>query len=212
MTKILIIDDDVDIRFTISEICRFGGWVPIEAANGQEGIEKFKEFQPELVMVDFHMPVKNGLETVVEVRDLNSSVPILVLTVDERQEIADEFLDKGATDFALKPIKAPDLIARIRVNLQIGRLQNIKKQQREEIFITKGISSSTLGLIVDFLKVQIEALNIEDITKEVSLAYQTVHRYLIYLVEENLVTIECDYGKVGRPRNRYKWQEKIHDS
>jgi two-component system response regulator DctR len=45
-------------------------------------------------------------------------LPILVLTVDERQELADQFLTAGATDFALKPIKAPDLISRINVHLR----------------------------------------------------------------------------------------------
>ncbi|MDA8212913.1 MAG: response regulator [Clostridia bacterium] len=205
MTKILVIDDDADIRYTISEICRFGGWEPLVAANGQEGLEIFRLNRPELVMVDYHMPVKDGINTVREIRELDGWVPILVLTVDERQEVADNFLDQGATDFALKPIKAPDLIARIRINLQIGRLQRQKQQQQEEVFVTKGISASTLTIIEDYLKAQKEALTIEEITKQVSLAYQTVHRYLLYLVEEGKVVIECDYGKVGRPRNRYKW-------
>lgn len=206
MTKILVIDDDADIRYTISEICRFGGWTPLEASNGQEGINIFKANQPELVMVDYHMPVKNGIETVAAIREIDSLVPILVLTVDERQEIADSFLDQGATDFALKPIKAPDLIARIRINLKIGELQKIKQQQQEEVFVTKGISAGTLNIVEGFLKQQREALTIEEITKGVSLAYQTVHRYLMYLVAEGGVITECDYGKVGRPRNRYKLQ------
>lgn len=205
MSKILVIDDDADIRYTISEICRFGGWEPLAAANGQEGLEIFRLNRPELVMVDYHMPVKDGINTVREIRELDGWVPILVLTVDERQEVADDFLDQGATDFALKPIKAPDLIARIRINLRIGQLQRQKQQQQEEVFVTKGISASTLTIIADFLKAQKEALTIEEITKQVSLAYQTVHRYLLYLVEEGKVVIECDYGKVGRPRNRYKW-------
>ena len=208
MTKILIIDDDGDIRYTISEICRYGGWEPLLASNGMEGLESFKVHRPDLVMVDYHMPVRDGLETVGLIRQLDQGVPILVLTVDERQEIADSFLDQGATDFALKPIKAPDLIARIRVNLQIGLLQQQKKQQQEEVFVTKGISASTLTIIEDFLKKQQQPLTIEEINRQVNLAYQTVHRYLMFLVEEDKVFSECDYGKVGRPRNRYMWKQK----
>lgn len=208
MNKILIIDDDTDIRYTISEICRFGGWDPIEAANGQEALEKFKAYRPDLVMMDYHMPVKNGMTTLQELRSLDNLVPILILTVDERQEIADAFLDMGATDFALKPIKAPDLIARIRINLQIGQLQQQKQQKQEEVFVTKGISTSTLSIIEAFLKQQEEALTIEEITNRVGLAYQTVHRYLMYLVKNKYALVECDYGKVGRPRNRYKWNSQ----
>ncbi len=207
MTKILVIDDDADIRFTISEICRFGGWEPLLAANGQEGLEVFSLNNPELVLVDYHMPVQDGLNTVRAIRELDAWVPVLVLTVDERQEVADKFLDQGATDFALKPIKAPDLIARIRINLRIGELQRQKQHQQEKVFVTKGISASTLTIIEDFLKIQQEALTIEEVTGQVGLAYQTVHRYLMYLVEEGKVQLECDYGKVGRPRNRYKWLE-----
>lgn len=207
MIKILIIDDDGDIRYTISEICRYGGWEPLLASNGMEGLESFKVHRPDLVMVDYHMPVRDGLETVGQIRQLDHGVPILVLTVDERQEIADRFLDQGATDFALKPIKAPDLIARIRVNLQIGLLQQQKKQQQEDFFVTKGISSSTLTIIEDFLKKQQQPLTIEEINKQVNLAYQTVHRYLMFLVEEDKAVSECDYGKVGRPRNRYMWKK-----
>lgn len=209
MSKILIIDDDTDIRYTISEICRFGSWDPLEAANGQEGLEKFKDHRPDLVMMDYHMPVKNGMTTLQELRALDNLVPILILTVDERQEIADAFLDMGATDFALKPIKAPDLIARIRVNLQIGQLQKQKQQKKEEVFVTKGISASTLNIIEDFLKQQETALTIEEITSRVGLAYQTVHRYLMYLVNNKYALAECDYGKVGRPRNRYKWNNQV---
>ncbi len=207
MTKILVIDDDADIRFTISEICRFGGWEPLLAVNGQEGLEVFSLNNPELVLVDYHMPVQDGLNTVRAIRELDAWVPVLVLTVDERQEVADKFLDQGATDFALKPIKAPDLIARIRINLRIGELQRQKQHQQEKVFVTKGISASTLTIIEDFLKIQQEALTIEEVTGQVGLAYQTVHRYLMYLVEEGKVQLECDYGKVGRPRNRYKWLE-----
>lgn len=201
--RILVIDDNEDIRFTISEICEFAGWTPVLAANGFEGVELFKTEKPNLVLVDYHMPMLDGMETVEQIRKLDSNyVPIIVLTVDERQEVADEFLALGATDFALKPIKAPDLIARIKVNLRIAQLMKLESEYAEDT--AKGISGATQRLITDFMKEKGEPLTIEEITAGVGLAYQTVHRYLMNMVKAGKVISICDYGKVGRPKNRYE--------
>jgi len=54
------------------------------------------------------------------------------------------------------------------------------------------------------MKQQGEPLTIEEITEGVELAYQTVHRYLMNMVREGRVITVCDYGKVGRPKNRYR--------
>ncbi len=200
--KVLIIDDNEDIRFTVSEICDFAGWTPVTAGNGFEGAELFKSEKPDLVVVDYHMPMLDGMETIEQIRKTDRKVPIIVLTVDERQEIADEFLAIGATDFALKPIKAPDLIARIKVNLRIAQLLKIESGLAEDN--VKGISGATQKIIIEFMKQQGEPLTIEEITEGVELAYQTVHRYLMNMVREGRVITVCDYGKVGRPKNRYR--------
>ncbi|GAW91600.1 response regulator [Calderihabitans maritimus] len=204
MTKILVIDDDAGVRFTLQEIFKYVGWKTITAANGMEGVEKFSSENPDVVVVDYHMPVLDGLETVQRVRSMDQYVPIVVLTVDERQEIADQFLDAGATDFALKPIKAPDLIARLKVNLQVGDLQRSRAKMQEDTYVTKGIRTATMNLIINYLANRKEPATLEEITKEVGLAYQTVHRYMMYMVQEGKVETECDYGKVGRPKNRYR--------
>ncbi|OAT81760.1 response regulator [Desulfotomaculum copahuensis] len=202
MTRILVIDDDADIRYTIGEICAFAGWQAVTAANGREGVRIFRREQPDLVIVDYHMPVMDGLATLEQIRRLDPLVPLVVLTVDEQQAVADMLMAAGATDFALKPIKAPDLICRLKVNLKIGALQ--KKVPAEDVFIAKGISNTTMQVIIDFLTQQQEALSIEQITGGVGLAYQTVHRYLAYMENAGLVTVECNYGRVGRPRNFYR--------
>jgi len=199
--KILVVDDDTSVRYTLQEICRLGGWQVVEAANGQDGLARLKEEKLDLVILDYHMPEMDGLEAVQQIRTWDSQVPILVLTVDERQSIADAFLAAGASDFALKPIKAPDLIARIRVHLNITKNN---RQKNHEAYVVKGISSATLRLIQEFLENSPHPVTIEEITSGVNLAYQTVHRYLNYLVEEGRVVVECDYGRVGRPKNRYR--------
>lgn len=203
---VLIIDDDDDIRYTIGEICAMANWQVVGAGNGEEGLLKFMELSPDIVLVDYHMPRIDGLATVKKIRRLDTTTPVVVLTVDERQEIADVFLEAGATDFALKPIKAPDLISRINVNLKIGALQREAAREQQELFLDKGINSATLKIIVDCLKEKSDALAIDEICQEVNLAYPTVHRYLQFLVETDNAAVKILYGcssKRGRPRNMY---------
>lgn len=206
--KIVIIDDEPDIQYTINEICIYGGWKSIIAKNGMQGYELCKLHNPNLVIVDYHMPDWDGLTTVKKIRQINSTAAILVLTVDERQEVAEKFIAAGATDFAIKPIKSPDLISRIKINLRINEIQQKFVQEKHQTFIDKGISPATLSIICDFLKEQKEGLTIDEITNGLDLAYQTVHRYIQYLVEEGRIETLPIYGQLGRPKNKYKYSEK----
>ncbi|MCK8058335.1 MULTISPECIES: two-component system response regulator [unclassified Fusibacter] len=206
--KVLIIDDEPDILFTIKEICDFCGYETFTTTSGEEGFQIAKKQNPQLIIVDYHMPGWDGMTTVKKMKTLDHNMAILVLTVDERQEISDKFMSAGATDFAIKPIKAPDLMSRIKVNLHIQSIQEKMIQKKEQVFIEKGISSATLKLVLEYLDTQEDLVGMEDITKGVNLAYQTVHRYLQYLVEQDQVDVVPVYGQLGRPKNQYKIKEK----
>lgn len=208
LKKIIIIDDEPDIQYTIKEICLHGGWEPVTAESGILGFELCKIHKPNLVIVDYHMPDWDGLTTVKKIRQIDSTVSILVLTVDERQEIAEKFIAAGATDFAIKPIKSPDLISRIKINLKINEIQQSYAREKQQIYTDKGISPATLSIICDYLKEQRDGLTIDEITSGVDLAYQTVHRYIQYLIEEGKIETLPIYGSLGRPKNKYKYSEK----
>ena len=204
MSKIiLVIDDDSEILFSMSAICELAGWTPITASNVKDGITKFKTCKPDIVLMDYHLPVLNGIEGVKRLRKLDNRIPIIVLTVEEDQKIADKFLAVGANDFALKPIKAPDIISRIRVHLKIQESMKRSQTKANDDYV-KGISNETLDIIEDFMRSKIEFYSINDIAEGTDLAYQTVHRYLYHLENENKVEISYIYGKVGRPQKNYK--------
>ncbi|WNF37216.1 response regulator [Bacillaceae bacterium IKA-2] len=229
--KILIIDDNEDIRYTLQEICTFADFRPIVASDGKEAIQKFLEHNPDLILVDFHMPVMDGLVTVRTIREMDQKTPIIVLTVDERQQIADKFLDAGASDFALKPIKAPDIISRINVHLKLleleidrnnadneteetGRTERLKAGESIETLseildkvIAKGISKQTLFVIAEYVSIQKKPQTIEQVSLKTGISYPTVHRYLNHLVEEKMVNTQIDYGEIGRPKNNYSWNK-----
>ncbi|HYE84049.1 MAG TPA: response regulator [Clostridia bacterium] len=202
--KIVIIDDEPDILYTINEICLHGGWEAVTVTNGRQGYELCKIHKPNLAIVDYHMPDWDGLTTVKKIRQLDNAVSILVLTVDERQETAEKFIASGATDFAIKPIKSPDLISRIKMNLRINEIQQKYIEEKHQVYIDKGISPATLSIICEYLREQSEGVTIDDITNGLNLAYQTVHRYVQYLLEERKIEIIPIYGQIGRPKNKYR--------
>jgi len=206
--KILIMDDDKSLRYMLSEIFTFVGWDPVAYPNGREGIKGFLHHGADIILVDYHMPEIDGIETVRLIREQDQQVPILVLTIDERQEIADRFLDEGASDFALKPVKAPDLIARVQLHqrlLDAKKSLQLTTSSQNKVFVTKGISKSTLSYIEQYLTASQQPSTVEEISQQLGLATPTVYRYLTYLVENGKVQPTPSYQKMGRPKNRYLW-------
>ena len=101
---ILSIDDDPQIRFALGELFKFQGWRAVSASDVASGLEVFRRYSPDIVLIDYHMPSVSGIEGVKLLRKQSASVPIIVFTIDESQTVADTFLAAGASDFALKPI------------------------------------------------------------------------------------------------------------
>jgi two-component system response regulator DctR len=167
--------------------------------SGFKGLELLKREPFDLLIVDYYMPEMNGIELVERIREF-SEVPILVLTVDESLDIANQFMEAGATDFATKPIRVADLISRINVHLSLSPGRPAWMEGKE---LPKGMSGVTLQLIVDYLERAEEPENIDTISEGTGLAYQTVHRYMSYLAKEGIVEVDLVYGKVGRPLKRY---------
>lgn len=197
---ILSIDDEEQICFALDELFRFQGWRAVSAQSVEEGLALFRKEQPDIVLIDYHMPHINGVDGVRMLRNLNDCVPIIVFTIDESQAVADAFLEAGASDFALKPIKAPDIVSRIRLHLRL--LDRRDKSNDEKL--SKGLRQETLALIKEYMFAHDAYLSANDIAEELGLAYQTVYRYLIHLEKTGEVEMLSVYGKVGRPKQLYR--------
>lgn len=178
---ILCVDDDVQIRFALSALCESQKWIPSVASNVDEAITIFDKGNIDLVLMDYHLPGVNGIEGVRRIRMRSQNVPIIVFTIDDNQEVADAFLKAGATDFALKPIKALDMISRIKLHI---RLMEKVSEEREIRVERKGISQVTTELILKYLEQKKEKLTAAEIAAGIGLAPQTTYRYLQFLAED----------------------------
>lgn len=198
--QILAIDDERDVLYTLQVIGARLGWQVHTVSDSTAAVSAFLTIRPDLVLVDYHMPKQDGLTTVKALRRQSPMVPIIVLTVDDRQEVATMFLDAGASDFANKPVKIPDLAARIKVHLQLVQQQLLLHDQA---LCDKGITIVTLQLVRTACAALPEPFLIEEVAVHTGLSYQTTFRYLQYLQAKKELTAANDYGKVGRPRKRY---------
>ena len=106
MADILIIDDEKAIRKTLTEILSFEGYKIDEAADGEEGVKKFKEKTFDLVLCDIKMPKLDGIEFLQKAGEINPDVPIIMISGHGNIETAVEAVKKGAYDYISKP---PDL-------------------------------------------------------------------------------------------------------
>lgn len=198
--KILIIDDDADIRFTVREICKLRKWRTLEAACYEEAAPLLERERPDLILMDYHMPGLGGVRAIQEIRRTNYSIPIIVLTIEEREAIVNRFFEAGADDYSVKPIKALDLVARINTHLRY----------REQLYAdgSKNITPRTLRMIEDCLRSFNDPVDIETLGANLDISSKTLYRYLQYMLRSGVVVADSSYGKVGRPKTFYKLRQQ----
>jgi len=115
--KILVVDDEPQIRRMMRATLTGTGYQIEEARTGEEGLEHFRGFMPDLVLLDLNMPGMGGLETCRAMRS-GSDVPIIILTVRNSEKEKVDALDAGADDYVTKPFSMQELQARIRAALR----------------------------------------------------------------------------------------------
>jgi two-component system, chemotaxis family, chemotaxis protein CheY len=113
--RALIIDDSRTVRAIIGKILREVGLEVIEASNGQEGLERLHQPGAELVLVDWNMPVMDGLEFIRTVRAQRAydAVRIMMVTTETEQEQVIRALEAGANEYVMKPFTKEILIAKL---------------------------------------------------------------------------------------------------
>lgn len=109
--RALVVDDSAAVRLYLRKILSPHGFEVVEARNGREGLDRIREQPVDLVLLDWNMPVMNGLELLQHIRtepDVGSPCVMMVTTENDLREVA-QALDNGANEYVMKPF-TPEII------------------------------------------------------------------------------------------------------
>lgn len=128
--QILFVDDDLDIQKLVGSILKSEGMQVVFADDGLQAIEKWRQCEIDVVVLDVMMPVLDGLETCRRLRRV-SDVPILMLTAKGQENDIVQGFEVGADDYVTKPFRARELVARIKA--LVNRYARQEEQEREKL-------------------------------------------------------------------------------
>ena len=162
-TKILIVDDDINICELLSVYLKNEGYEVKTANDGQEGINYFKMYDPDLVLLDIMLPKKDGWEVCRQIRKI-SSKPVIMITA--KGEVFDKVLglELGADDFIVKPFDMKELSARVKAVLR--RYNNHESQNGGEV-----LKFENLEISMEKYEMKINGVSVDVPPKELELIY-----------------------------------------
>jgi DNA-binding response OmpR family regulator len=135
MTRVLVVDDEADIRELLRELLARAGYDVVEAPNGSEALKVFYSQQPDFVILDVQMPLLDGWATLGRIREL-SDVPVLMLTARAEELDKVRGLRAGADDYLTKPFGRQELLARVSANLRRAGARESVPETYSDGFIT----------------------------------------------------------------------------
>jgi DNA-binding response OmpR family regulator len=126
--RVLVIDDDEDIRGLVVELLQRAGLEVDQAGDGRAGLRAFHQTPADLVVLDVSMPELDGWETLERIRDL-SDVPVMMLTARGAELERVRGLQAGADDYMVKPFGRQELVARVQALLRRARSSGEDRQE-----------------------------------------------------------------------------------
>ena len=115
--KILVVDDEDDIRMLVEARMKRAGYQTVVASDGQEGLRIFYSDRPDLMILDITMPVMDGWQVFARIREV-SDVPVIMLTASGEEHQKVRGLRGGADDYVTKPFSGEELLARVEATLR----------------------------------------------------------------------------------------------
>ena len=144
--KILIVDDDTAVRWTLAQALRGSGYEPLEAETAAVGLAKFDGEQPALTLLDINLPDESGLSVLTKIKERSPEAIVIMITTDVHVQNTIAALRGQAYDFLGKPIKLDELEVRIHNALETSQLRkevnHIRKERAKEFNFDQIIGES----------------------------------------------------------------------
>ncbi|WP_211877917.1 response regulator [Pseudarthrobacter albicanus] len=217
MIRVLIVDDDFMVaKVHAGFIQNTPGFAVVGAAHaGAEALEKTRELRPDLVLLDIHLPDANGLDLMLQLREVAPELDVLVISAAREVETVRRALRGGIVHYLIKPFSQADLQERLEHYLSayqgLDSSKDVAEQSdvnrvfgvdRTERPLPKGCSAETLRLVEQVLhsaEADVAAAEVADL---LGMSRVSARRYLEYLHDEARVDVRLKYG-AGRPERRY---------
>lgn len=192
MYKLLIVDDEDKIRELIKKYAVFEGYETDEASDGMEAVEKCKNCDYDLIIMDIMMPFLDGFSAAKEIRK-RKNTPVIMLSARGEEYDRIHGFEVGADDYVVKPFSPKELM--MRVAAVIGRTKQSAETEEKEVV-------SFDGLTVDFTArlVFVDGKKAEMTPKEYDLLFYLVRNRGIALTREKLITEVWGYDFYGDDR------------
>lgn len=197
MERILIVDDEKEIRDLIEIYLKGEGYNTVKAVDGEEALEILKREEIDLIILDIMMPKLNGIEACMKIRE-EREMPIIMLSA--KSEDTDKILglNMGADDYLTKPFNPLELVARVKSQLRRFYRFNPRVKNQEDIVEENKIVIEELEIVLDTHEVAIDGKEIKLTPTEFDI----------------LVLLAKNRGRVFSIENIYEsvWQQEFMES
>lgn len=221
MIKVVIAEDDFRVAQLHEKFLEEikGIQVVGKALNGKETLEIIAGEQPDLLLLDVYMPDRLGTELLHDIRELSTTIDIIMITAANDKAMIEIALKYGAIDYIIKPvsldrfkktihdyqekqqmIESTETFDQEMVDQLMGSKKNIVPTVEN---VPKGIDPLTLDKVRNMLAEAKGGLTAEQASFQMGASKTTARRYLEYLISIDEGNAEMRYGKVGRPERKY---------
>lgn len=225
MIKVIIIEDDPMVRDINSKFLNKIEGFKLLTSTGdiREAKEIIIRDMPQLILLDIFLPKGNGLELLKWLRREEMKCDVILITADRSIEAVEEAFRYGAIDYLVKPFtfqRFKEALSQYKCRLEsMNTMKSVQqreidriilnsneslKEEEEERELAKGLNQHTYVQIWEHIGSIHGAFSADQVAEEVGLARVTVRRYLEYMLKEDKLEIELEYGKVGRPCHMYR--------
>ncbi|MBI1810743.1 MAG: response regulator [Nitrospirae bacterium] len=191
MKKVLIVDDDVELRANLSEILKGAGYYIAEAPSGKEAIEEIASKDFDIVLLDLMMPKMSGLDVLKEIKKIKPKIKVIMITAFATVENAVDAIKKGASDYISKPFRIDGLLTTIRRVIEEGKFEEgITKLNLD--YTLSSLSNPIRRNIIRLLQAR-KSMRLMEIVRELGIEDHTkVVFHLKMLKESDIIEQDTD--------------------
>ncbi|MBO4510629.1 MAG: response regulator transcription factor [Lachnospiraceae bacterium] len=191
---ILIADDNPDITDVLSNYVKKEGFEPLVAGDGDEALEKFKEYQPVVVLLDVMMPKRDGYEVCRNIRE-TSDTPVILVTARGEDFERIMGLDIGADDYIVKPFSPSEVMARVR-----AVLRRMNRQEHEEDGERTRITIGNMTIDIKEYSLYMDDVQVNMTKKELETVWTLANNPEKLFTRDNLLNSIWGYDYYGETR------------